>query len=320
VAESVEHRFLTDTTLDVLSRMSRSRLYGYKEADRRTFDFACDLERDWSRLLSGQTLWKHVEGVDKDIRTLLADNEAEVCLYVARDTTKARSILHEAVRDYRRSLDTARPWRLRVIWIPFDFDADDEEKRRAVSEILADELTRDLLLAVVLGNLQTENVDLFLRSTGIIGLDLAVLHLVAFEGFFNVSTTSETLGVSSGPVRERLVRLLGCGFLAQPDPTGSFYVVSARGRVFLELCREVLRADGHPSPELLRVLELLGIPPREQMGPAGPEASDRHAALRLRIDAAMNYWDIDLSRTDYFEYWMSNTWPPQLARPLRPEW
>lgn len=148
--------------------MSRSRLYGYREADRRTFDFACGLMRDWERTVAGQTLWKHVEGVDKDVRTMLADDEAEICLYVAQDTTRARNIFYEAVHDYRRGLSRARTWRLRVLWVPNDFKVDREDDRASIVSLLEEELTRDVLLNIVLGNISAEHIGLLTRSTGIL--------------------------------------------------------------------------------------------------------------------------------------------------------
>ncbi|MFI6213987.1 hypothetical protein ACIBCD_18510 [Nocardia brasiliensis] len=49
MADSVEHQFLSQRVVDVLSDLAKSRLYSYTEAERRKFDFACELQRDWSR-------------------------------------------------------------------------------------------------------------------------------------------------------------------------------------------------------------------------------------------------------------------------------
>ncbi|PXX53414.1 hypothetical protein DFR70_12725 [Nocardia tenerifensis] len=83
MTESVEHKFLSECVAQALSEMAKTRLYAYVEAERRKCDFACELDRDWSRPLVGQTLWSHIEGVDKDIRTILLNSEAEICVYVA---------------------------------------------------------------------------------------------------------------------------------------------------------------------------------------------------------------------------------------------
>ncbi len=59
VVESVEHMFLSQCVTSALSQLSQTNLYAYVEAERRKFDFACELKRDWSRPLVGQTLWNH---------------------------------------------------------------------------------------------------------------------------------------------------------------------------------------------------------------------------------------------------------------------
>src|SRR5215475_13999794 len=60
----------------VLHRIARTRLIGVSEAERRKFDYSAVLLRDFSRPLVSQVLWSHVEGVEKDVRTLLHDREA----------------------------------------------------------------------------------------------------------------------------------------------------------------------------------------------------------------------------------------------------
>src|SRR4051812_43655330 len=103
MAEAPEHQFLSSKFIEVLDAFSALELYGCTEADRRRFDFACVLHRDWNRPLVGQTLWKHTAGVDKDIRMMLTDTEADLWCYVLRDTVQHRALLHEVMNDYRRS-------------------------------------------------------------------------------------------------------------------------------------------------------------------------------------------------------------------------
>jgi hypothetical protein len=115
---------------------------------------------------------------------------------------------------------------------------------------------------------------------------------------------------------------LGCGFIAQPDPTGSFYVVTTRGRVFFELCREVIAASGSPGPELGRILELLGLSYSAVPADATLEqrANSRAPldALTARVIAATGQFGVDLQRTGYYEYWTGEHWPPTVERPLGP--
>ncbi len=296
--------------VDYLERAASTQLYSFLENQRKTFDFGCVLLRDWTRPVIGQTLWKHVEGVDKDLRTMLTDDEADICLYVARDTMKAHRICDEAVRDYRRRFPTAGLHRLKMIWVPADFDADSEDHRQAVAELIEDRLARDVLLNVVLGNLTAESVRLITSSSGRIGLDLAILHRIATDGFVNLTALAKSLHVSARSLPERIVRLLGAGCLMQPAPDASFYHVSLRGRVFLELCGQLV-GTATLTAETERILKLLGLLDT-------PEASATHAglgALRLRIDAAVQDFGVDFQTLTYHEYWVADSWPPTVPRP-----
>lgn len=51
MAQSVEHEFVTNCFIEISNSLSRSKLYGYREADRGGFDFACVLTRNRSRAL-----------------------------------------------------------------------------------------------------------------------------------------------------------------------------------------------------------------------------------------------------------------------------
>ncbi|MGW0504797.1 helix-turn-helix domain-containing protein [Micromonospora sp. NPDC003241] len=311
MVESAEHQFLSQCATEVLSKLSHTNLYAYVEAERRKFDFACELLRDWSRPLVGQTLWNHVEGVDKDIRTMLLDAEAEICVYVARDTMKAHRLLSEAMSDYRAGGGSIQPHRLRVIWIPQDFDADDENQRTMIAEMLAERVGRDILLNVVLGNLTSEDVRFFVRSSGLPGASLAVLHLISTmpEPHARLRDISDLLGVSQGAVRERLLRLLGCGLLSQFGGGASLASATLKGRVFLDLCGELWRQSsaGHLTAEMLQILHLLDmryapsaiLQSARSLHLAGPLLTEVPEMVTGRLIAtvavATERWNIDFS-------------------------
>jgi hypothetical protein len=263
VAESAEHQFLSQCVTAVLSDLAQTRLYAYVEAERRKFDFACEVVRDWSRPLVGQTLWSHTSGVDKDLRTMLLDADAQICAYVARDTVKARRLVSEVVHDFRSRGELVAPHRLRVFWIPHDFDADDEQQRDLVTRLLRDCVGRDILMNVVFGNLTPEDVRGFLRIGGRPGLHLAVLHAISTSRDSRLRTQdlADQLGVSQGSIRERLVRLAGCGFLTQFGGVVMPDRVTLKGRVFLDLCGELQGQEeaGLLNAELLHILSLLDM-------------------------------------------------------------
>src|ERR1700733_1380031 len=146
MAETAEHQYLSQTFLAILETFSRSKLYSYRESDRGKFDIACMLTESWDYLLNGQTLWKHSEGIDKDLRTLLVASDAPLVTYVARDTTKHRSVIAEAMNDYRRLQQSQNFKHFRVFWVPADFDADSETERNLIGSQLENEITEDILL------------------------------------------------------------------------------------------------------------------------------------------------------------------------------
>ncbi len=263
MAESVEHKFLSHCVTGVLSELARTNLYAYVEAERRKFDFACEILRDWSRPLVGQTLWNHTAGVDKDLRTMLLDADAQICAYVARDTVKARRLLSEVMRDFRSRGDLISPHRLRVFWVPHDFDADDEQQRILVMGMLRESIGRDILMNVVFGNLTSEDVRSFVRTSGRAGLHLAVLHAISTSRDLGLRTQdlANQLDASPGSVRERLLRLAGCGFIAQFGGVVIPSRVTLKGRVFLDLCGELQRqvSAGNLNAEILHILRLLDM-------------------------------------------------------------
>lgn len=315
MAESAEHQFLSQCTTEVLGRLSRTSLYAYVEAERRKFDFACELHRDWSRPLVGQTLWNHTSGVDKDVRTMLLDAEADICAYVARDTIKARRLLSEVIHDFRSSGSIVRPHRLRVFWVPEDFDADDESQRRLVTELLSEQVSKDILMNVVFGNLTAEDVRFFVRTSGLAGLHLALLFTIstAAEEYSRVRDLAEILQVSQGAIRERLIRLSGSGFLRQFGGGATLAGATLKGRVFLDLCG-VLRREAASevlSAELLHLMRLLDMRyapsavnlARTSLHLAGPLLTEVPEMVTGRlistVEAAEQRWGVDLHNIEH---------------------
>lgn len=236
MAEAPEHTFLSKKFLEIIEAFSKSEVYGYTEASRKKFDFACNIQRDWSRPLVGQTLWKHQEGVDKDIRSMVLEPDTDIWAYIVRDNVKNRALLQEVLQDFRKSVEGNQLFKLKVFWVPQDFDADNENARAVVEISLKDAIINDLLFNVVFGRLSSTDVKFFLNTTGIVGLNLAVLYEIATNGFINYAALSERFGVSAGPLKDKINNLLGCGFIW--CWRGGSYYVSLKGRVFLELLRK----------------------------------------------------------------------------------
>jgi hypothetical protein len=170
-------------------------------------------------------------------------------------------LFEEAVGDFRRSAHGRELFKLKTIWLPGNFDADKEDHRVLMRTVIRDRIVNDILINVVFGNLSEEHIRFFLGSSGVPGLNLAILSVIANEGFVNIAALTKRLDISAGPIREKLPLIAGAGFIA--SPIGALrYEVTLRGRVFLELLRrlfEELETDAM-SEELIFVLERVGCP------------------------------------------------------------
>jgi hypothetical protein len=264
MAESPEHAYLSQTFLTVLDKFSRSQLYTYRESDRGKFDIACMLTEAWNCVLNGQTLWKHTEGIDKDIRTLLVASDAPLVTYVARDTTKHRSVIAEAVGDYRKIRQGLSPKHFRVFWVPADFDADSEKERSLIESQLEHEVTEDILLNVLFGRLNAARVYAAVSmrpSTTNLGLELAILHSIATSDFVTLGSLGHEFKVSSSTVRDRINRLQMSGLVLQERGAGEGYYVGPAGRAFLRLCMQLSKLVRDELPltvESTDILKILG--------------------------------------------------------------
>lgn len=310
MAESLEHRFLKTHFNDVLRDFSALRLYGFTETDRKRLDFSCLIERDWTRPLAGQVLWRHTDGIDKDIRTLLTDTDSEIKVYLASDTVRHHATFEETVSDFRRSGRFDDLFRLKPIWVPSDFDADKDKQRLLVGEIVKSQIVEDILFNVVFGRITSDDIRLFLAVSGIPGLNLVILHNIATEGFINIATLQKRLGVSAGPIREKLPVLTGAGFISKPIGALMFEVTS-KGRVFLDILSRLVTGYHAKSisAELTYVLTRLNCPPvPEAEADSNEEVFPRQLFISLirTTHHAMRQWGIDLTRIEYADKKPSN--------------
>jgi hypothetical protein len=88
MSESPEHLFLKNQFLQIVEDFSSTKVYGYTEADRKKYDMSCIILRDWERPLVGQAMWSNEKGLDKDIRTLVTSERADIWAYVIKNTIK----------------------------------------------------------------------------------------------------------------------------------------------------------------------------------------------------------------------------------------
>jgi hypothetical protein len=265
MASSQEHDFLSDAALRIMESASRSRLFGYTEGQRKLFDFSCDLKRGWSKAVVGQTLWKHGgDGIDKDLRTLLNERDIHAAVYIARHESRLRSRFAEVTQSYLDGPYQDRLSRLRVFWVPADFDAKNEKEKESVYNTLRDELTKDLLLHVVLGGLTPQDVLRF-SSSKRPGLPISILSHVKKYGYRNHRRTAKELNVPLDAIRFESERLFIIGFLESESLQGGLYHLTDSGNAMLDICsrlRDYLcgnLGDGNMNKEFEHITRLLGI-------------------------------------------------------------
>jgi hypothetical protein len=257
-----EHQFISSALDSVLARVSNVRLYGITEADRRTFDYACVLQRDLSRPLVSQVLWTNTGGIDKDLRTLLHDQAALLKIYFIRDSTAHRIKVEAVLSSYREHPTTQRLLRgLRIVFVPGDFDADKAEQREWMERYIEDIATRDLLFGIVFGRLTAFDFETFSNHGGPIGLKYAILHEVTEHGLIHTPTFKERLGYrTDSPIREALTMLSATGLIRQL-PSSVLRVPTIKGRLLLDLTRRILfeaKQFDRWSDELALLLRQLG--------------------------------------------------------------
>ncbi|NSL43616.1 hypothetical protein [Streptomyces sp. 8P21H-1] len=262
---SPEHDFLSNSALRIMESAATSGLFTYQEGSRKLFDFSCDLKKDWSKIISGQTLWKHDrDGIDKDIRTLLTQRDVGAAVYIARHSTQNKRRLAEVTGSFRDTPMRERLSRLRVFWIPGDFDANNSTARDSIYETLRDDITKDLLLQVVLGGLTPQDVSRFAAS-GRPGYPLAILSYIRKQDYKSLSKASKDLGISTQILKEETQRLFVIGFIESDSLQGGTFQISDSGKAMLDICsrlRDYLHqtlGENNQNSELEHICRLLGI-------------------------------------------------------------
>ena len=263
MAEAPEHTFLSNKFLEVLQRFSKLELYRYTEAERKKFDFACNLLRDWNRLVVGQTLWKHTEGIDKDIRIMLTDSNADIWAYIVRHNVKNQATIQEVINDYQRTGYGNQLFKLKLFFIPDDFDADSEEARKTVGDAFEEQIINDLLFNVVFERLSAQDIDFLLND---LVSYLTLLQEISANGPTDsngLKTIARKKSVLSENISYSVWTLYLLGFLHGNHLSGKAneFSVSPKGRVLLDLVNILEEAldKGILNDELSYVLNHLGL-------------------------------------------------------------
>ena len=276
MALTAEHQFISLSLDTIITKYSKSLLFGINESQRRTFDYSCILLRDFTRPLVSQVMWGHSEGVEKDIRTLLHDVEASIKVYVVKDHTRNRARLEEIITSYKAQEPTKRLLAgLRIIFIPPDFDADKEYDREWLSKYLENRFSKDILFAIVFGHFTSFDFNMFAQHGGPIGLKYLILDEITKNSLQHMPTFKERIGYkTTGTIREALTMLSALG-LVKTLPASNAYFPALKGRLLLDLTRKVLFEKQYCddwSDELKLVFSYLNVlvPTQEELQSPSP--------------------------------------------------
>ncbi|MFE3193099.1 hypothetical protein ACFXHA_29105 [Nocardia sp. NPDC059240] len=303
MARSVEHDFVTGVFISCAQEMSRSEVFGYAEADRGVFDFACTLTSDHSRNLVGQTLTHHAAGIDKDLASLLHDSDSHLPVYLysdeARHIVRVQEFLHKA-----RVQLPDRVGLLRHLRYP-SFDADNDDERRLVAHEIKSQMVDDLLLNVTFGHLSSTDIDLLLLNTAVPGLLLAVLDYVAAKGFVNFPDLARAVGAKEGTVRTRVPALVSAGMLSQAVDS-NYFQTTTRARVLLRISYLLMAAEA-AGPELAYILAKLGLGGHSEIDAATPselltmpyDPPEKRIRFMTELHYAKSEYGAELAGTGY---------------------
>ncbi|MFM0167674.1 hypothetical protein [Paraburkholderia sediminicola] len=302
MADSPEHKFISEALDLALKIYSETRLLGLSEADRRSFDYGCLLLRDASRPLVSQVLWSHAEGIEKDIRSLIFDGGSSLKLYFVRDRIKNRAKIDEVLNAYRSEPSTKDLLKgLRIIPIPEGFDADKEAERQWMQKYLLESVSSDLLFAVVFGKLTHDDVRRFSLHGGPLGLKIAALQVIETAKHLQEHGPSfeAAVGSKGSPLREVLAMLGGIGLIMSPG-FSTVRLPTLKGRFLLDLARLLTFERGSRtswSPETKLILKHLRLEPdagwQEELTISQKKASPIDDLLNS-INYARRQFDIDI--------------------------
>lgn len=280
---SPEHNFISQEIGTTLARFSRLALYGITEGDRRKFDYSATLLRDSSRPLVAQVAWKNVQGIDKDIRTLLT-SKSEIKLYVVQCDESYLRIIDEALHDHL-SMDQNALAGFRLLQLPAGFDADRQEQRERFAMHLEKRLVNDLLLRVVFGHISKRDTMFLAGQGGMFGLRTAVLYHIYKEPYTSGPKFKNRIGVNSSATLDKALDVLAAlGFIAR-KPLAKAYSITRKGRAYVDLLRRVfyeLRQRSW-SAELKQMLRYLGIDIDSEFRPELVEIPEVLIHFPLRI-------------------------------------
>lgn len=134
-----------------------------------------------------------------------------------------------------------------------------------------------------------------------------ILYEIATGGFINYPDLSKRLnGISSGPLREKILILLGAG-LIKKQGNDSMYNVSSKGKVFLDLVKKLNEqfTTTNINAELEYILKKLDCAPIQTQLEVDANIEifpkNKFVSLIKTIKHAEQSWGLDFSTMSFIE-------------------
>jgi hypothetical protein len=149
-----------------------------------------------------------------------------------------------------------------LFFVPADFDADKEGDRTWLYSYLESRISKDILFAIVFGQITSGDLIRFASHSGPFGLKYLILDEVNTNGLRHMPTFKERIGYkTTGPIREALTMLSALG-LVKTIPKSNMCFPTVKGRLLIDLTRRLLfetKTRTTWSEELTLVFQYLDI-------------------------------------------------------------
>jgi hypothetical protein len=168
----------------------------------------------------------------------------------------------EIIRDYRNSPLRPSLAKLRIFWIPADFDADDEQAREVVRAGLRHDIYQDLLLRVALGGITSQDVRNFAIS-GRMGYPVWILNQISKDGYLdNYTSASKRYRIGIPSLKEEILGLELTGMVSREGNVHGLIQATEKGHAMLDISARLhgyLSGKTEEGEEFLYICKLLGI-------------------------------------------------------------
>lgn len=213
-----------------------------------------------------------------------------------------------------------------MIFVPHDFDADNEDDRLWLRSFLGTSFSQDIAFGIVFGGLSKHVLDVFIGHNGPFGLKYAVLHEIVQNGLTHTPTFKESLGYKTdGPIREAIAMLNAAGLVRRWSSSVCCFP-TIRGRFLLDFTRRLL-LDVHSargwSLQTMSLFNSLGVAvpefPVDGISSRNVRPSDRFGGNLLHASFCNSHYgrnllaDVDLGKPVFYSQFIVEHFVKEMA-------